>query len=80
MFNYSCILCESKEEWCHENLCTECLETKKLVAVYGITEINKTLKNIYVREAEPNKRSKRPLQTNLKSGSYFFYMFIGCYI
>lgn len=66
MFNYSCILCESKEEWCHENLCMECLETKKLVAVYGITEINKTLKNIYVREAEPIKRRTDAILTRSK--------------
>ena len=54
MFNYNCVMCVNEDaEWCYSGLCTNCSELKKIIDLYGIKQINKTLKDVYVRNIEP---------------------------
>ena len=66
MFNYNCVLCGNKDEWCHESLCSNCLELKKVIDLYGIQKVLNTTKSIYVREAEPIEKRTAAIITRSK--------------
>ncbi len=58
MFN--CILCNNADEYCMtSSLCSKCLETKKIIDLYGIDRVNESLLEIFVREDRPiNNRTE----------------------
>lgn len=70
MFDYSCHLCGG-EEWCRNgfNLCGKCMEIKKIVAVYNVDDVLKTLKDVYVRDKTPieNRTKAQAKEYNLRS-------------
>ena len=66
MFNYCCVMCGSKDEWCHDSLCSNCLELKKVIDLYGIQKVLNTTKCIYVREAEPIEKRTAAIITRSK--------------
>lgn len=66
MFNYCCVMCGSKDEWCHQSLCSNCLELKKVIDLYGIQKVLNTTKSIYVREAEPIEKRTSAIITRSK--------------
>ena len=68
MFNYNCVLCPNEaNEWCHTSLCSKCIELKKIVDIYTIDQVNKTLKDIYVRDIEPITRRTDAILTRSKA-------------
>ncbi len=68
MFNYNCIICLNEGgEWCYNGLCSKCIELKKIVDLYGIDSVNKTLKNVYVRDVEPIEKRTNAIITRSKA-------------
>jgi len=50
---FYCALCKNEEESCYVSpLCSKCIELKKIVSLYGIEKINKTLSEIFIRHDE----------------------------
>lgn len=73
MFDYSCHMCGNEEEWCSRgfNLCGKCMEIKKIVAVYNVDSVLKTLKDVYVRDKTPieNRTKAQAKEYNLRSSA-----------
>ena len=68
MFNYNCIMCLNEEkDWCWSGLCNKCTELKKIIDLYGIDCINKTLKNVYVRDLGPIEKRTNAIITRSKA-------------
>ncbi len=70
MFDYTCHLCGNEEEWCNRgfNLCGKCMEIRRIVAVYKVDSVLKTLKDVYVRGQTPiENRTKAQKEYNLRS-------------
>ena len=65
MFNYTCSLCGSQDEWC-ASLCSNCLEVKKIVDLYSIQKVVNTLKDVYVRETMPIEKRTNAIITRSK--------------
>ena len=67
MFNYNCLICLNEGgEWCYSGICSKCTELKKIVDLYGIDSINKTLKDVYVRDIEPIEKRTNAIITRSK--------------
>ena len=68
MFNYNCIMCLNESaEWCYSGLCSKCTELKKIIDLYGINQITKTLKDVYVRDIEPIEKRTTAIITRSKA-------------
>lgn len=67
VFNYNCVMCVNEaNEWCYSGLCSKCSELKKIIDLYGIEQINKTLRDVYVREIEPIEKRTTAIITRSK--------------
>ena len=54
---FYCSLCKNEEEYCYVSpFCSRCLETKKIISLYGIDRVNETLKEVFVRKEEQTKK------------------------
>jgi hypothetical protein len=54
---FYCSLCKNEEESCYISaFCTKCLETKKIISLYGIDRVNETLKEVFVRKEDQTKK------------------------
>lgn len=68
MFNYNCVMCDNKDnEWCYSGICSKCSELKKIIDLYGIEQVNKTLSSIYVRDIEPIEKRTHAIVTRSKA-------------
>ena len=52
---FYCVLCKNPDEYCYSSLCSKCTEFKKIVDLFGIDDLLKSVKYIYVRGTEPIK-------------------------
>ena len=60
---FYCSLCKNEEESCYISpFCTKCLETKKIISLYGIDRVNETLKEVFVRKEEQTKKRTEIIQ------------------
>jgi len=60
---FYCSLCKNEEECCYiSSFCTKCLETKKIISLYGIDRINETLKEVFVRKDEQTVKRTEIIQ------------------
>jgi len=60
-------MCDNKDgEWCYSGVCSRCAELKKIIDLYGIEQVNETLKSIYVREVEPIEKRTNAIITRSK--------------
>tara|TARA_R100000322_G_scaffold166969_1_gene134232 strand:- start:474 stop:743 length:270 start_codon:yes stop_codon:yes gene_type:complete len=54
---FYCSLCKNEEEYCYVSpFCSACLETKKIISLYGIERVNETLKEVFVRKEEQTSK------------------------
>ena len=49
----SCSMCNNPDEYCFTGMCSKCNELKKIIDLYGIDRVNKSLTEIFVREERP---------------------------
>ena len=47
-----CVICSEYTGFGGDYLCDECYNVKKIVAVYGIERVNKTLNSVFIRHED----------------------------
>lgn len=53
---FGCCLCHNPEEYCYSSpLCSKCKEIQKIISIYGVDDLLKAVRYIYVRGEEPIK-------------------------
>ena len=62
---FYCSLCANPDESCYFSpFCSKCLELKKIIDLYGIDQINDSLKCIYVRDKTPINNRTEAVKNN----------------
>ena len=60
---FYCSLCKNEEEYCYVSpFCSACLETKKIIALYGIDRVNESLREVFVRKEDQTKKRTEIIQ------------------
>lgn len=62
---FYCSLCANPDESCYISpFCSKCLELKKIIDLYGIDKVNKSLTTIFVRDDKPIENRTEAIAEN----------------